>query len=66
MNGESSFTGEVYLIVFMHGIFFKVKEDGRCVSKYIYKVLGIDQRGKKEVLVFMLLKMKDLISGWMY
>ncbi|CAH2559795.1 IS256 family transposase [Cardinium endosymbiont of Oedothorax gibbosus] len=44
----------VYPIVFMDGIFFKVKEDGRCVSKCMYTLLGIDQEGKKEVLGFYL------------
>lgn len=44
----------VYPIVFMDGMFFKVKEDGRCVSKCMYTLLGIDQEGKKEVLGFYL------------
>ncbi|APR98545.1 IS256 family transposase [Wolbachia endosymbiont of Folsomia candida] len=41
----------IYPIVFMDRMFFKVKEDGRCVSKCI---LGIDQSGRKEVLGFYL------------
>ena len=44
----------VYPIVFMDGMFFKVKEEGRCVSKCMYNILGIDQSGKKEVLGFYL------------
>ncbi len=44
----------VYPIVFMDGMFFKVKEDGRCVSKCMYTLLGIDKDGKKEVLGFYL------------
>ena len=44
----------VYPIVFMDGMFFKVKEDGHCVSKCMYNILGIDQEGKKEVLGFYL------------
>lgn len=44
----------VYPIVFMDGMFFKVKEDGKCVSKCLYTLLGIDQEGKKEVLGFYL------------
>ncbi|WP_264375829.1 IS256 family transposase [Wolbachia endosymbiont (group B) of Sphaerophoria taeniata] len=44
----------VYPIVFMDGMFFKVKEDGRCVSKCMYNILGVDQEGKKEVLGFYL------------
>lgn len=38
----------VYPIVFMDGMFFKVKEYGRCVSKCMYTLLGIDQEGKKK------------------
>ncbi len=38
----------------MDGMFFKVKEDGRCVSKCMYNILGIDQNGRKEVLGFYL------------
>ena len=30
----------VYPIVFMDGMFFKVKEDGHCVSKCIYNILA--------------------------
>ncbi|GFR33768.1 probable transposase for insertion sequence element ISRM3-like [Trichonephila clavata] len=44
----------VYPIVFMDGMFFKVKEDGHCVSKCMYNILGIDQNGRKEVLGFYL------------
>ncbi|GFY40287.1 hypothetical protein TNIN_311601 [Trichonephila inaurata madagascariensis] len=36
------------------GMFFKVKEDRHCVSKYMRKILGIDQNGRKEVLGFYL------------
>ncbi len=38
----------VYPIVFMDGMFFKVKEDGRCVSKCMYNILGIDQMAEKK------------------
>ena len=44
----------VYPIVFMDGMFFKAKEDGCCVNKCMYNILGIDQSGKKEVLGFYL------------
>ncbi|GFR03893.1 probable transposase for insertion sequence element ISRM3-like [Trichonephila clavata] len=44
----------VYPIVFMDGMFFKVKEDGHCVSKCMYNILGVDQNGRKEVLGFYL------------
>ncbi len=35
----------VYPIVFMDGMFFKVKEDGRCVSKCMYNILARRQKG---------------------
>ncbi len=44
----------VYPIVFMDGMFFKVKENGHCISKCMYNILGIDQNGRKEVLGFYL------------
>ena len=42
----------IYPIIFMDGIFFKLREEGSCVRKCIYTVLGIDQNGRKEVLGF--------------
>ena len=42
----------VYPILFMDGMFFKVREDGHCISKCMYNILGIDQNGKKELLGF--------------
>ncbi len=33
----------VYPILFMDGIYFKIREDGRVVSKVMYSLLGIDQ-----------------------
>lgn len=38
----------------VHGMFCKVKEDGHCVSKCMYNILGIHQNGRKEVLGFYL------------
>jgi len=40
----------VYPIVFLDGIHFKVRKEGRIVSKCVYTVLGIDMSGRKEVL----------------
>lgn len=43
----------VYPIVFLDAMFFKVKgEDGHYASRCLYNLLGIDQQGKKEVLGF--------------
>ena len=39
-----------YPIVWMDAIHYKVKEDGRYVSKAIYTLLGLNMEGKKEIL----------------
>ena len=41
---------EVYPVVFFDGIQFKVKKDGKVISKCVYTVLGIDGDGKKDIL----------------
>ncbi len=41
---------EVYPIVFLDGIVFKVRKDGRVVNKCLYSVLGINMEGRKEIL----------------
>jgi putative transposase len=40
----------VYPFVFLDAIHYKVREDGRIVSKAVYIVLGIDCNGKKDIL----------------
>jgi transposase-like protein len=40
----------VYPIVFLDAIHFKVREEGRVVSKAFYSVLAVDTEGKKEIL----------------
>ncbi|BET32681.1 hypothetical protein WCIBmN4_03800 [Wolbachia pipientis] len=47
----------------MDGMFFKVKEDGHCVSKCMYNILGIDQNGRKEVLGFYLAESEVLVRS---
>ncbi len=39
-----------YPIIWMDAIHYKVKEDGRYVSKAIYTLLGLNLKGKKEIL----------------
>jgi len=41
---------EVYLIVWMDGIVFKVRENSRVVNKTVYIAVGLRRDGKKEVL----------------
>lgn len=40
----------VYPIVFLDAMHFKIREEGRVVSKAIYSVLGVNKFGRKEVL----------------
>ena len=44
----------VYPIIFLDGIYFKTREEGRVVTKVSYTVLGINQHGYKEILGFYL------------
>ena len=41
---------EVYPFVFLDAIHYKVKEDGKYISKAFYTVLGLRVDGKKEIL----------------
>lgn len=41
---------EVYCIVWMDAMHYKVKEDGRVTSRAVYNILGITPEGKKELL----------------
>ncbi|WP_016956450.1 IS256 family transposase, partial [Catenovulum agarivorans] len=41
---------EIYPIVWLDAIHYKVKESGRYVSKAIYTILGLDLEGQKELL----------------
>jgi hypothetical protein len=40
----------VYLIVWMDGIVFKVRQSGKVINKTIYLAVGLNRDGKKEVL----------------
>jgi len=41
---------EVYAIIWMDAIHYKVRHEGRIVSRAVYCVLGIDLEGKKDLL----------------
>ena len=43
---------EVYPIVFMDGMYFKNREQGKVMAKVLYTILGITQEGYKEILGF--------------
>ncbi|RDI39073.1 IS256 family transposase [Aquicella lusitana] len=40
----------VYPIVFLDAMHFKVREEGKVVSKAIYSILGINKDGRKEII----------------
>jgi len=40
----------IYPFVFMDAIHYKIKDNGKYISKAIYTILGINIRGKKEIL----------------
>ncbi len=40
----------VYLIVWMDGIVFKVRENGKIINKTVYLSVGLRQNGLKDVL----------------
>jgi len=41
---------EVYCIVWMDAMFYKVKSEGKVISKSVYNILGINAEGMKELL----------------
>jgi len=41
---------ELYCIVWLDAMYYKVKEDGRTQTRCVYNILGINKEGKKEVL----------------
>lgn len=41
---------DTYLIVWMDGIHFKVRQDNKIITKAIYIVMGLNSKGAKEVL----------------
>ena len=54
----------VYLIVWMDGIVFKVRENSKVVNKTIYLAVGLNRDGKKEILGMWLGK-NESASFWL-
>lgn len=54
----------VYLIVWMDGIVFKVRENSKVINKTIYIAVGLNKEGKKEVLGLWLGK-NESAAFWM-
>ena len=55
---------DLYLIVWMDGIVFKVRENSKVINKTIYLAVGLNCEGKKEVLGMWLGK-NESSSFWM-
>ena len=56
---------EIYPIVFFDAIHYKVREDGKVVSKAAYTCLALDLEGKKDMLgISGLVNQKEPITGW--
>lgn len=55
---------DVYLIVWMDGIVFKVRENSKVINKTVYLAIGLTREGKKEVLG-MWLGRNESSSFWM-
>lgn len=41
---------EVYCIAWLDAMFYKVREEGRIVTRCLYNILGVNTEGKKEIL----------------
>jgi putative transposase len=50
MEWQSRPLDEVYPIVYLDGIMFKVRKDNRVINKCVYTVLGIGLEGRKDIL----------------
>ncbi|WP_134339541.1 IS256 family transposase, partial [Flavobacterium psychrophilum] len=55
---------DLYLIVWMDGIVFKVRENSKVINKTIYLAVGLNREGRKEVLGMWLGK-NESSSFWM-
>lgn len=42
----------IYPIIFLDGMYFKARENGKVITKVLYNVLGVNQQGYKEILGF--------------
>lgn len=40
----------VYPIVFLDAMHFKIREEGKVISKAFYSVLGVNKEGRKDIL----------------
>lgn len=50
LPGKNRPLDPLYMIVWMDGIVFKVRENNKVINKTIYLAVGLNTEGKKEVL----------------
>lgn len=55
---------EIYAVVYIDGIQYKVKGEGGIKNKTIYTALGIDMEGRKEILGLWIMEREDA-KGWL-
>jgi putative transposase len=49
----------IYCIVWLDGIVFKVRHNGKVINKTIYLAVGLNTKGKKELLGLWLAETKE-------
>jgi len=54
----------VYPFMFLDAIYYKIKEEGRYITKAVYTIIGIDLEGKKMYWDYTYLKQKGPTSGY--
>ncbi len=64
VNWQNRPLESLYLVVWMDGIVFKVRENSKVINKTIYLAVGLNREGKKEVLGMWLGK-NESSSFWM-
>jgi transposase-like protein len=42
----------IYPVIFMDGMYFKSRENGKVITKVLYNILGVNQAGYKDILGF--------------
>jgi transposase-like protein len=45
---------KIYPIMFLDGMYFKVRDNGKVITKVLYNILGVNQEGMREILGFYL------------
>lgn len=64
INWQSRPLDSCYLVVWMDGIVFKVRENSKVINKTVYLAVGLNKEGKKEVLGMWLGK-TEAASFWL-